>query len=117
MEGGVSKKGSPPWNACTVCPSARSSITLFRTWTMSEKPTSSNRLANRIASAAILPSSLHIASVEQMKSRFLYLAAAAGFLAGAVGEFFPPQQIPAAVLDAVAGAIFLFLGAGAQKQS
>jgi hypothetical protein len=84
---------------------------------MSEKPTSSSRLANRIASAAILPSSLHIASVEQMKSRYLYLAAAAGFLAGAVMECLPPHNVTAAVLDAAAGAIFLFLGLGAQKQS
>jgi hypothetical protein len=65
----------------------------------------------------MLPSSLHIANVEQMKSRYLYLAAAAGFLAGAVMESLPPHNITAAVLDAVAGAIFLFLGAGAQKQS
>jgi hypothetical protein len=65
----------------------------------------------------MLPSSLYSFSVEQMKSRFLYLAAAAGFLAGAVVEFLPPHNITAAVLDAVAGAIFLFLGAGARKQS
>ena len=52
-----------------------------------------------------------------MKSRYLYLAAAAGFLAGAVVEFLPPHNMTAAILDAVAGAIFLFLGAGAQKQS
>jgi hypothetical protein len=52
-----------------------------------------------------------------MKSRYLYLAAAAGFLAGAVVESLPPHNITAAVLDAVAGAIFLILGAGARKQS
>jgi hypothetical protein len=52
-----------------------------------------------------------------MKSRYLYLAATAGFLAGTVMECLPPHNIKAAVLDAVAGAIFLFLGAGAQKRS
>jgi hypothetical protein len=52
-----------------------------------------------------------------MKSRYLYLAAAAGFLARAVVELLTPHNITAAVLDAVAGAIFLFLGAGAQKKS
>jgi hypothetical protein len=52
-----------------------------------------------------------------MKSRYLYLAAAAGFLAGAVVEFLPPHNMTAAILDAVAGAIFLFLGAGTRKQS
>jgi hypothetical protein len=52
-----------------------------------------------------------------MKFRLLYLAGAVGFLAGAVVESLPPHNITAAVLDAVAGAIFLFLGAGAQKQS
>ena len=52
-----------------------------------------------------------------MKSRYLYLAAAAGFLAGAVVEFMRPHNVTAALLDAVAGAIFLFLGAGAQRQS
>jgi hypothetical protein len=52
-----------------------------------------------------------------MKSRYLYLAAAAGFLAGAVVECLPPHNITAAVLDAVAGAIFLFLGAGGPRQS
>jgi hypothetical protein len=55
--------------------------------------------------------------LSKMKSRYLYLAAAAGFLAGAVVEFLPPHNITAAILDAVAGAIFLFLGAGTQKQS
>jgi hypothetical protein len=55
--------------------------------------------------------------LSKMKSRYLYLAAAAGFLAGEVVECLPPHNITAAVLDAVAGAIFLFLGAGAQRQS
>ncbi len=50
-----------------------------------------------------------------MKSRYLYLAASVAFLVGAVVEFLPPHNFTAAVLDAVAGAIFLFLGAGAQK--
>jgi hypothetical protein len=52
-----------------------------------------------------------------MKSRYLYLAAAAGFLAGAVVEFLLQHNMTAAFLDAVAGAIFLFLGAGPQKRS
>jgi len=52
-----------------------------------------------------------------MKFRYLYLAAAAGFLAGAVVEFLPPRNFTAAVLDAVAGAIFLFLGVAAQRQN
>lgn len=52
-----------------------------------------------------------------MKSKYLYFAAAAGFLTGSVVEFLPPHNFTAAVLDAVAGAIFLFLGASAQKQS
>jgi hypothetical protein len=52
-----------------------------------------------------------------MKYRYLYLAAAAGFLAGAVVEFLPPRSITAAALDALAGAIFLFLGLAAQRQN
>jgi hypothetical protein len=52
-----------------------------------------------------------------MKSKYLYFAAAIGFLAGAVVEFLPPHNVAAGVLDAAAGAIFLFLGAGAQRQS
>jgi hypothetical protein len=52
-----------------------------------------------------------------MKSRYFYFVAAAGFLVGAVMESLPPHNITAAVLDAVAGAIFLFLGASAQKPS
>jgi hypothetical protein len=45
-----------------------------------------------------------------MKSRILYFAAATGFLAGAAVEFLPPRNIYAGVLDAIAGAIFLWLG-------
>jgi hypothetical protein len=45
-----------------------------------------------------------------MKSRILYFAAAAGFLAGAVVEFLPPRNSYAAGLDVVAAAIFLLLG-------
>jgi len=45
-----------------------------------------------------------------MKSRILYLIAAAGFLAGAVLEFLPPRNAYAGGLDVVAGAIFLLLG-------
>jgi hypothetical protein len=45
-----------------------------------------------------------------MKSRILYLTAAAGFVVGAVMEFLPPRNVTAGVLDAVAGAIFLLLG-------
>jgi hypothetical protein len=52
-----------------------------------------------------------------VKSRYLYLAAAAGFLAGAVVEFLPPHNLTAAILDAAAGAIFLYLGAGTQKRT
>jgi hypothetical protein len=51
-----------------------------------------------------------------MKFRYLYLAAACGFLAGAVVEYLPPHNMTATVLDAVAGAIFLFLAAGTPKQ-
>ena len=45
-----------------------------------------------------------------MKSRILYMIAAAGFLVGAVFEFLPPRNTYAGGLDAVAGAIFLLLG-------
>jgi hypothetical protein len=47
-----------------------------------------------------------------MKSRYLFLAASVAFLIGATVEFFPPRNTKAAILDAVAGAIFLYLGAG-----
>jgi hypothetical protein len=50
-----------------------------------------------------------------MKSRYFYLAASVAFLVGAVVEFFPPRGLTAAVLDAIAGAIFLFLGVSPQK--
>jgi hypothetical protein len=50
-----------------------------------------------------------------MKSRYLYLAASVAFLVGAVMEFLPPRGLTAAILDAVAGAIFLFLGVSPQK--
>jgi hypothetical protein len=56
--------------------------------------------------------------LEQMWSRwsrYLYLAAAAGFLAGAVVEFLPPHNLAAAMLDAAAAVIFLFLGWGARR--
>jgi hypothetical protein len=46
-----------------------------------------------------------------MKSRYLYLAASVAFLVGAAVEFRVPRNLTAAVLDAIAGAIFLFLGA------
>lgn len=52
-----------------------------------------------------------------MKSRYFYLAAAIGFLAGALVEFSPPHNVMAAVLDALAGAIFLFLGLSPGKQT
>jgi hypothetical protein len=51
-----------------------------------------------------------------MKSRYLYLAASVAFLVAAVMELRPPRNIPAAVLDAAAGFIFLFLGAGPQRR-
>ena len=50
-------------------------------------------------------------------ARYLYLAAAAGFLAGTVVEFRTPRNVTAGVLDAVAAAIFLFLAALPPKQS
>ncbi len=50
-----------------------------------------------------------------MKSRYLYLAASIAFLVAAVVEVLPPRNVTAAILDAAAGAIFLFLGAGPQK--
>jgi hypothetical protein len=46
---GVWRKGSPPSNWKTCCPEARSSMTLLRMLTMSEKPTFSSREARRKA--------------------------------------------------------------------
>jgi len=46
-----------------------------------------------------------------VKSRYLYLAASALFLVLAVLQLRHPRNITAAVLDAAAGAIFIFLGA------
>ncbi len=45
-----------------------------------------------------------------MKSKYLYLAAGFAFMAGAVLELRPPRSVYPAVLDVIAGAIFLFLG-------
>jgi hypothetical protein len=50
-------------------------------------------------------------TLKAMKSRYLFLAASVAFLIGAAVEFFPPRNTKAAILDAVAGAIFLYLGA------
>jgi hypothetical protein len=50
-----------------------------------------------------------------MKSRYLYLAAALAFLVAAVFELRAPRNLTAALIDAAAGAIFLFLGAGPQR--
>jgi hypothetical protein len=50
-----------------------------------------------------------------VKSRYLYFAASVAFLVGAVVEVLPPRGLTAATLDAVAGAIFLFLGVSPQK--
>jgi hypothetical protein len=50
-----------------------------------------------------------------MKFRYLYLVAAIAFLVAAVIEFRAPRNLTAALLDAAAGAIFLFLGAGPQR--
>jgi hypothetical protein len=45
-----------------------------------------------------------------MKSRYLYLAPSIVFLVMAVVKLRPPRNVTAAILDAAAGAIFLFLG-------
>lgn len=45
-----------------------------------------------------------------MKSRYLYFAAAIIFLAVAVVEFFHVGNMTAGVVNAITGAIFLFLG-------
>jgi hypothetical protein len=52
-----------------------------------------------------------------MKSKYLYLAASIAFLVAAVMELRPPRNITAAVLDAAAGFIFLFLGVGPQRRA
>jgi hypothetical protein len=50
-----------------------------------------------------------------MKSRYLYLAAAVAFLVGAAVE--APRSVTAAVLDGIAGAIFLLLGVLPRKRT
>jgi hypothetical protein len=50
-----------------------------------------------------------------MKSKYLYLAASVPFLILAVVEF--RHNVFAAVLNAIAGAIFLFLGVGPQRRT
>jgi hypothetical protein len=50
-----------------------------------------------------------------MKSRYLYLAASVAFLVGAAVE--APRSVTAAVLDGIAGAVFLFLGVVPQKRT
>jgi hypothetical protein len=45
-----------------------------------------------------------------VKPRYLYLAASALFMVGAVLALRAPRNVTAAVLDAAAGAIFFFLG-------
>jgi hypothetical protein len=45
-----------------------------------------------------------------VKSRYLYLAASALFLVLAVLQLRHPRHLTAAVLNAAAGGIFLFLG-------
>jgi uncharacterized membrane protein YeiH len=52
-----------------------------------------------------------------MKSRYLFVAASIAFLVAAVVELRPPRNLTAAILDAVAGAIFFFLGAGPQRRN
>jgi hypothetical protein len=52
-----------------------------------------------------------------MKSRYLYFAASVAFLVAAVIELRPPRNITAAVLDAAAGLIFLFLGAVPKRRT
>jgi hypothetical protein len=52
-----------------------------------------------------------------MKSRYLYLAAFLAFLVAAVIELRPPRNITAALLDAAAGLIFLFLGTGPKRRA
>jgi hypothetical protein len=52
---------------------------------------------------------------ECMKSRYLYLAASVAFLVGAVVEFRSPRALTAAILDAIAGVVFLYLAWSPQK--
>jgi uncharacterized membrane protein YeiH len=52
----------------------------------------------------------------RMKSRYLYLAAAIAFLVVAVFEFAHAQNTVASVVDAITGAIFLFLGISPPRQ-
>jgi hypothetical protein len=61
------------------------------------------------------PLSPALLTLEVMKFRYLYLAAAIAFLVAAVIEFRAPRNLTAALLDAAAGIIFLFLGAGPQR--
>jgi hypothetical protein len=51
-----------------------------------------------------------------VKSRYFYFAAGAAFLVGTVVKLMPPRNLTAAILDAVAGGIFLFLGAFPQTR-
>jgi hypothetical protein len=50
-----------------------------------------------------------------MKSRYLYFAASVPFLILTVVEF--RHNVFAAILNAIAGAIFLFLGIGPQRRT
>jgi hypothetical protein len=52
-----------------------------------------------------------------MKSRYLYLAAFLAFLVAAVIELRPPRNITAALLDAAAAIIFLFLATGPRRRA
>jgi hypothetical protein len=52
--------------------------------------------------------------LNEMKSRYLYLSASVPFLILAFVEF--RHNVYAAILNAIAGAIFLFLGVGPQRR-
>jgi hypothetical protein len=52
-----------------------------------------------------------------MKSRYLYLASSVAFLVAAVIELRPPRNITAALLDAAAAIIFLFLATGPRRRA
>ncbi len=54
-------------------------------------------------------------NLQGMKSRYLFLAASVPFLILAVVEF--RHNVYAAVLNAIAGAIFLFLGVGPRRRT